>query len=98
MLSVVAVQLLRLRDLSRQSDERPAREVVDGPYIEALSLWRWKEAKMNLSAREFLFALARLGGHLGRNGDRLPGWLVLWRGWMELQRQGQIIWLFRRSN
>jgi len=39
-----------------------------------------------LGVREFLFALARLGGHLNRRGDRPPGWLVLWRGWMELQR------------
>ena len=85
-LSVVAVQLLRLRDLAHQQEDRPANEVVDQPYIEALSLWRWKEAKMDLSAKEFLYALARLGGHLGRAGDRLPGWLVLWRGWMELQR------------
>jgi hypothetical protein len=85
MLSVVAVQLLRLRDLARLDDERLAVEVVDESYVEALSLWRWKEAKINLSAREFLFALARLGGHLGRPSDRVPGWLVLWRGWMALQ-------------
>ena len=85
-LSVVAVQLLRLRDLARQAEDRPAGQVVDGPYVEALSLWRWKEVKPDLSAKEFLYALARLGGHLGRKGDRVPGWLVLWRGWMELQR------------
>jgi hypothetical protein len=86
MLSVVAVQLLRLRDLSRDNDERPASEVVHDDYVEALSLWRWKERRMQLNAREFLFALARLGGHLGRPSDRPPGWLVLWRGWTELQR------------
>jgi hypothetical protein len=86
MLSVIAVQLLRLRDLSRKDDGRPASEVVDLAYIEALCLWRWKEIRMDLSAKEFLFALARLGGHPGRPSDRPPGWLVLWRGWMELQR------------
>lgn len=98
MLSVVAVQLLRLRDLARQNMERPASEVVDEPYIEALSLWRWKEARMGLSAKEFLFALARLGGHLGRPSDRLPGWLVLWRGWMELQRlvEGMLLGRIKR--
>lgn len=95
MLSVVAVQLLRLRDLSRQDDERKASEVVDEEYIEAQSLWRWKEPRMNLSAKEFLYALARLGGHLGRRGDRLPGWLVLWRGWTELQRLVEGIQLAR---
>ena len=99
MLSVVAVQLLRLRDLSRKNDGRPARAVVDEPYIEALSLWRWKEARMDLSAKDFLYALARLGGHLGRKADRLPGWLVLWRGWMELQRlaEGMLLGRLKRS-
>jgi hypothetical protein len=92
-LSVVAVQLLRLRDLSRNGDGRPATEVVDQEYVEALSLWRFKEARMGLSAKEFLYALARLGGHQGRRSDRPPGWLVLWRGWMELQRlvEGMIL-------
>jgi Transposase DNA-binding len=99
MLSVVAVQLLRLRDLSRKDDQRPASQVMDEPYIEALSLWRWREARMDVSAREFLYALARLGGHLGRRGDRLPGWLVLWRGWMELQRlvEGMLLAKLKRS-
>lgn len=85
MVSVVAVQLLRLRDLSRQNDQRPATDVVDEAYVEALSLKRWKEPRMDLTAKEFLHALAYLGGHLGRTSDRPPGWLVLWRGWMELQ-------------
>ena len=99
MLSVVAVQLLRLRDLARADEDRPASEVVDEPYIEALSLWRWKQAKMELNAREFLYALARLGGHLGRTADRLPGWLVLWRGWTELQRlvEGMLLGRLNRS-
>ena len=30
-------------------------------------------------------ALARLGGHQNRKGDRRPGWIVLWKGWMALQ-------------
>ena len=87
MLSVVAVQLLRLRDLSRRPDAetRRAMEVMDEDYVEGLSLWRWKEARMDLSVKDFLYALARKGGHLGRPSDRPPGWLVLWRGWMALQ-------------
>jgi hypothetical protein len=87
MLSVVAVQLLRLRDLSRRPDAEVLRatEVVDEDYVEGLSLWRWKEARMDLSVKDFLYALARKGGHLGRPSDRPPGWLVLWRGWLELQ-------------
>jgi hypothetical protein len=88
MLSVAAVLLLRLRDLSRRADAatRPATDVVDASHVEALSLWRYREARADLSVRDFFYGLARLGGHLGRSCDRPPGWLVLWRGWMELQR------------
>jgi hypothetical protein len=39
-----------------------------------------------MSVKGFLYALARLGGHRGRAGDGPPGWLVLWRGWQDLQR------------
>lgn len=87
MLSVVAVQLLRLRDLSRRpdSDTIPATDVIHADYVEGLSLWRWKQRRMELSVKEFLFVLARKGGHLGRPSDRPPGWLVLWRGWLALQ-------------
>lgn len=88
MISVVAVQMLRLRDLSRRPDAevRRADEVVDADHIEVLSLWCFKEVRADLSVRQFLHALARLGGHLGRTHDRVPGWLVLWRGWSQLQR------------
>jgi hypothetical protein len=87
MLSVVAVQLLRLRDLSQRADADTLRatDVIEADYVEGLSLWRWKQARMDLSVKEFLYALARKGGHLGRPTDRPPGWLVLWRGWMALQ-------------
>ena len=86
MLSVVATQLLRLRDLARHDDTLPATQVVAPEYVEALSLSRWKEARPDLSARQFLAELGRMGGHRGRRGDGPPGWLVLWRGWCELQR------------
>lgn len=87
MLSVVAVQLLRLRDWSRRpdADTIPATDLVHEDYVEGLSLWRWKEPRMDLSVKDFLYALARMGGHLGRPSDRPPGWLVLWRGWLALQ-------------
>src|SRR5665213_1179193 len=88
MLSVVATQLLRLRDISRRpdGDTRRADDVVDPQYVQIMSLRRFKEERPAMSVKEFLYALARLGGHLGRRLDRLPGWLVLWRGWSELQR------------
>jgi hypothetical protein len=87
MQSVVATQLLRLRDLSRRRDAatRPASDVVDREYVEAMSMWRFKQMRPAMSVYEFCRALAKLGGHLNRTQDRRPGWLVLWRGWTKLQ-------------
>ena len=86
-LSVVATQLLRLRDLGRRADAttRPATDVIDQDYVIALSAWRFREPRPNLSIAEFCLALAKLGGHLNRTHDGPPGWLTLWRGWTQLQ-------------
>jgi hypothetical protein len=86
-LSVVATQLLRLRDLSRRADAttRPAGNVVDQEYITAVSVWRFRKIKSDMSIHDFCRALAKLGGHLNRKHDGPPGWLVLWRGWTKLQ-------------
>lgn len=88
MLSVVAVGLLQLRDLARDpaAAATAACTIVPTEYVRVLSAWRYQEVRDDLSVAEFCLALARLGGHLGRRQDRLPGWLVLWRGWMELHR------------
>jgi hypothetical protein len=87
LLSVVATTLLSLRDLSRDATlgELAATEVVDEEQAEVLSGWRYGERRP-LTVGEFFRALARLGGHQGRRGDGEPGWLVLWRGWADLQR------------
>jgi hypothetical protein len=76
----------------------PATTVADVQQVQILSLWRYKEVR-DLSVKEFYYALAMLGGHLGRPSDRPPGWIVLWRGWMELQRlmQGAQLQELKRS-
>lgn len=85
LLSVVAVALLNLRDLSRRAETRtlPASRVVGQEYVVVLSGWRYGERRP-LTVAEFFLALARLGGHQNRAQDRAPGWQVLWRGWTKL--------------
>lgn len=97
LLSVVATQLVRLRDMSRDErfSEQPATEVIDAIYVEVLSLMLLKRIKP-LTTQAFCMALAKLGGHLGRKSDKPPGWLVLWRGWMQLQPMVQAIEADRR--
>jgi len=87
LLSVVAVTLLNLRDASRQPDakERRATELIDARYVKVLSMWRHNEVRDDWSVHDFYYALARLGGHQNRKNDKAPGWLILWRGWMDLQ-------------
>lgn len=86
LLSIVALTLLQLRDASRRPDakERKATEVVSETYVEVLSMWRHKKAKLDWTVHEFYYALARLGGHQNRKHDHPPGWQVLWEGWKEL--------------
>lgn len=87
LLSVVTAMLLDVRSWARQAqaDEVPAVALVPPLYVKVLSGWRYKQVRMEMSVREFVLALGRLGGHLNRKGDGLPGWLTLWRGWADLQ-------------
>jgi len=91
LLSVVAVALLGLRDASRDPAQaaRPASERFAAAYVEVLSGWRYRQTRPEMTVGEFFQALARLGGHQGRKGDGPPGWLVLWRGWLQLQAMVQ---------
>jgi hypothetical protein len=86
LLSVIAITLLNLRDMSRdkQTQDLPATEVVSQEEMEVLCGHYHKRRRL-LTVREFFLLLARLGGHLNRKKDHPPGWLVLWRGWQSLQ-------------
>jgi hypothetical protein len=86
-LSVLALTLLILRDASRDPNAgtRLAREQIDEEYITVLSLWRHRSSRPDWTQYEFYMALGRLGGHSGRKKAPPPGWIVLWRGWENLQ-------------
>lgn len=85
LLSVVAVAIVNLRIAARdeQRGEEPASRHVPGLWVRVLSVWRHKEVH-ELTVRQFTLALGRLGGHLNRKSDGLPGWVTLWRGWERL--------------
>jgi hypothetical protein len=96
LLSVVAVGLLQLRDAARAAEaaSRPATEVFPAVAVEVLSRQRYGERRA-LTLREFLYALARLGGYQDRPKAGPPGWQVLWKGWGELQPMVQGALLMR---
>lgn len=87
LLSVVTLTLLALRDAGRREDAktRKAAEIISEDYIEILSAWRHGKPKMDWTIHQFVWAMARLGGHQNRKNDHPPGWQILWRGWNDLQ-------------
>lgn len=87
LLSVLALSLLQLRDAARDPElaQQPATKIVAANFVRVLSLWRHGEARPTWTVQDFTLALARMGGHQNRKGDKPPGWIVLWRGWQLLQ-------------
>lgn len=79
--AIIAWRLLVLRHLERTATDRPAETVAT--EAEVAVLIAQKRLKPGATAKEFLFALARYGGHLKQNGP--PGLLILWRALRSLQ-------------
>jgi hypothetical protein len=79
--SAVAWRLLLARAISRAYPGARASSVLSKVQLHLLT-HRLKLAKPPATAQEALFAVARLGGHLKRNGE--PGWQTLGRGFEKL--------------
>jgi hypothetical protein len=97
----IAWEMLRLRHLSRVEPETPALTIVSA---EDLVIVRaiLGETKRDFvlppqpTVRDLLLGIARLGGHLKRNGD--PGWITLGRGMDQLVRARSIWALAKRCD
>jgi hypothetical protein len=83
LLSVVALRLLDLREHLRVAPAQPAAEC--GLESLELEVLRLQSSRVIATVQDVALALGRLGGHLNRRGDGLPGWQVLWRGMQQLQ-------------
>lgn len=82
-LSVVALRLLHLREVVRLLPAAPA--AVTGLSQLELDVLAAKTDRVLTTAQDVALALGRLGGHLNRKSDGLPGWITLWRGYIALQ-------------
>jgi hypothetical protein len=77
-MSVVALRLLDLRELDKGFPEAPAACTgMDELELEMLGLAPKRELK---TVTDVLLSLGRLGGHMNRRRDGMPGWITLWRG------------------
>lgn len=79
-----AVRLLQLRDLSRQTPQVPAFEVLEVEAV-AIIAARTGQSPSVLTLGAFWNEVACMGGFLARTGDGQPGWKTLWKGWLQLQ-------------
>jgi hypothetical protein len=78
LMSVVALRLIELRErLRRHPDAAAAQSGLSPLELEVL---RQKSGRTLRTVREVALAIGRLGGHLNRTRDGLPGWQTLWQG------------------
>jgi hypothetical protein len=84
LLSVVAVGLVMLRELARDP-EQPIADWVAPSWVSVLSQWRPGTSGQLTTVKQWIWALARLGGHQNAKHLGPPGWLTLLRGWTRLQ-------------
>jgi hypothetical protein len=82
-MSVVALRLVALREAVRCDPAAPAAR----SGLDALELAVLGEAVGTTfgTVREVALAVGRLGGHLNRSSDGLPGWQTLWHGMVKLR-------------
>jgi hypothetical protein len=84
LIAIVAVTLLQLRDVARQTPETPAHQCVE-PLLIHLLVRRNPTLSLDLSIRQFWHEVAAIAGYLKRKRDPEPGWKSLWHGWLRLQ-------------
>lgn len=80
--SIVALRLLDLRERVRLSPDAPAEQAgLDELELGVLRKFLNRQIK---TIREVALAIDRLGGHLNRKGDGMPGWQTLSCGMVKL--------------
>ena len=88
--SPVAVRIVQLRDLARAEPQAPCTQALSDNEWRALWTFIHKSAPPTRARpptlRQAVLWIGRLGGHLGRKGDAMPGVRTLWRGWRDLDR------------
>lgn len=78
----IACELLRLRACAQEKPNRPASDVITPVQLQILKALGSYKLPSSPTARDALWAVAALGGHIKNNGE--PGWLVLHRGMVKL--------------
>jgi len=81
--SIVALRLIDLKEQVRIKETQPAEE--SGLTELELKVLRKTSAKPLTTVKEAALQIGRLGGHMNRKADGMPGWITLWRGMEKLR-------------
>jgi hypothetical protein len=86
--SSIAVRIVHLRDHARKEPQAPCTDVLHPGEWRALWTAIHKQPpapeQPPPTMREAVLWIGRLGGHLNRKRDGMPGVRTLWRGWRDL--------------
>jgi hypothetical protein len=95
-MSIVALRLLDIRELGRAVPEAPA--AVTGLCPLELEILELAVDRTLTTVASVVLALGRLGGHMNRRSDGMPGWITLWRGMKSLRQLVKGAELGRKRN
>jgi hypothetical protein len=79
-ISVSAVKLLQMRDISRHNPHADALEYVTEEDIKIVRSY-YEVKEKNMTVDRFLRYIAQMGGFMNRKSDGKPGWQSIWEGW-----------------
>ena len=79
---IIAVKLLKIRDLMRTNPDELASKVVDKLSLKIIK--NYHKTDKELTIKEFYILVAKMGGFLNRKSDGDPGWQTLWKGQLQL--------------
>lgn len=85
----IAWRLLLTKKLQHTNAKAPAALVFTADELMGLRLLSEKDLPKDLSVEEATLAVARIGGHLSRNGP--PGWIVLGRALQQIRDGVQML-------
>src|ERR1700733_10463014 len=86
--SAVAIRIVTMRDLARQDPDAPCTTILSEDAWQALWIHMNKKRLTATvkapTVKQAILWIGRLGGHLNRKSDGMPGVRTLWRGWRDL--------------
>lgn len=92
-MAVVALRLVELREIIRLNSAAPSSKLgLDEIELSILEKATKKKLK---TVKEVGLAIGRLGGHIGRKSDGMPGMTTLWKGYTRLKDMAEGVRLYR---